>query len=160
MTNHHALLQFDSLPTTAINAFQLFQLKISLIHSFNPSELSFTAHLKDSSELFPNSYQLLNPNQIDSTQDTLLLLATPNGKFSVPSIYPQHKINTIVLYHLNLNINVEQIQYSKAPYNNWRPVETYFGNIHFPDQQSLLHSLPSLKNPPPPLPYPHPPLVR
>ena len=41
MTSNHDLLQFESTPETLIPAFQLFQLKIDLIHAFNPSELYF-----------------------------------------------------------------------------------------------------------------------
>ena len=36
MTSHHELVMFDSPPQTQISAFQLFQLKIELIHSFQP----------------------------------------------------------------------------------------------------------------------------
>ena len=36
MTTQHEIIQFDSTPETVISAFQLCQLKIELIHAFNP----------------------------------------------------------------------------------------------------------------------------
>ena len=38
------------------------------------------------------------------------------------------------------------MQYSTSPYRTWKPVEAQTGNIFGPDQQSLLHSLPSVQN--------------
>ena len=97
MTSHHDLIMFDSQPQTQISAFQLFQLKIELIHSFKPSEIYFNAYLKDS-KLFPNCYHLLNQFQTDDCEDTLLPLSTQNGKFPIPSIYPQHQTKPIILH--------------------------------------------------------------
>ena len=85
MTTHHEIIQFDSAPETAISAFQLFQLKIDLVHAFNPSEIYFTAYLQNANELFPDCYQLLHQSEHVDCRDTLLPLATQNGKFPVPS---------------------------------------------------------------------------
>jgi hypothetical protein len=144
MTSHHELVMFDSPPQTQISAFQLFQLKIELIHSFQPSEIYFSAYLK-----FPDSFHLLNPYQTDDSSGTLLPLCTQNEKYPIPSIYPQHQSDPIILNQLSLNLNMEQLQYSQSPYSVWKQVESQAGNIYFPDHQSLLHSLPSVQNPPP-----------
>jgi hypothetical protein len=46
---------------------------------------------------------------------------------------------------------------SLSPYTDWKQVELSAGNIHFPNTQSLLHSLPSVQKPPPSFPnYKHP----
>ena len=143
MTSHHDLLMFDSSPQTQISAFQLFQLKINLIHSFNPSEIYFTAYLKDADQ-FPNSFNLINQFQADDCVNTLLPLSTKNGKLQIPSIYPPHHTKLIILHQLSLNLIFEKLQYSQSPYTVWKQVEVSAGNIHFPDTQSLLHSLPSV----------------
>ena len=117
MTTHHEIIQFDSTPETVISAFQLFQLKIDLIHAFNPSEIYFMAYLQNTNGIFPECYQLLHQFQNEDCTDTLLPLSTPNGRFPVPSIYPQHQTKPIVLYQLSLNLNMEQMQYSTSPYS-------------------------------------------
>ena len=60
MTTHHEIVKFDTTPETVISAFQLFQLKIELIHAFNPSsEVYFSAYFQNPNDLFPECYQLL-----------------------------------------------------------------------------------------------------
>ena len=150
MSTHHEMIQFDVTPELVIPAFQLFQLHIELIHSFSPvSEVYFSAYLDNNSDLFPECYQLLHSLQPDDSHNTLLPLSTSNGRFAIPSIYPQHQTKPLVLYSLSLNITIEQMQNSTSPYRIWKPVESNQGNIFFPDQQSLLHSLPSIQHPPP-----------
>ena len=63
MQINHTLLQFQSPPETKISAFQLFPLKIQLIHSFQPSQLFFQAALANQEALFPQSITLLHPDQ-------------------------------------------------------------------------------------------------
>ena len=58
LNSDHILLQFESSPESNINAYELFPLQVMLWHTFAPSELFFTAKLTNS-ELFPNSYNLL-----------------------------------------------------------------------------------------------------
>ena len=78
MTTHHEIVQFDTTSETVISAFQLFQLKIELIHDFNPSsEVYFSAYLQNANDLFPECYQLLHNLQNEDSLSTLLLLSTP-----------------------------------------------------------------------------------
>ena len=82
MSTHHEILQFKSTPETLIPAFQLFQLKINLTHSFNPPELYFSASLQNAKDFSPNCYQLINPFQPeDSSFDA-------NGQASSPIHLP------------------------------------------------------------------------
>ena len=108
MSTHHEMIQFDATPDLMIPAFQLFQLHIELTHSFSP--MFFTAYLDNSSHLFPHCYQLLHSLQPVDAHNTLLPLSTSNGRFAIPSIYPEHEIKPLVLYTLTLNITIEQMQ--------------------------------------------------
>ena len=61
MSTHHEILEFETAQETNISAFQLFQLKVQLIHDFTPSsEVYFSACLQHSNDLFPEPYQLLH----------------------------------------------------------------------------------------------------
>ena len=92
---------------------------------------------------------MIHPYQPNDCPGTMLPLATPNGKLKIKSIFEQHQLQQIFLYNLSLNCNIENMQYSIAPYTNWKPVEARNGFLYFPDTQSILHNLPNLQNPPP-----------
>ena len=132
-----------------VSSDQLFQLKIDLIHDFDPPELYFSLKLKNSEIFFPDCYKMIHPYQPNDCPGTMLPLATTNGKLKIKSIFEKHQLQQIYLYDLSLNCNIENMQYSSSPYTLWKPVEARNGFLYFPDTQSILHNLPNLQNPPP-----------
>ena len=146
LNTNHSLIQFESTAESFINAYEIFTLQVNLCHSFSPSELFFTAKLLNV-EQFPQSYALTNSQQTtDPNQATMLSLNTPTGKLPVTSHYPIHQQKTKVIDSLTLNIHLEQLQYSMAPYNDWHQVETSGGHLYFPSEPGILHSFPPLQN--------------
>ena len=157
MQIHHSLIQFESVPLTRISAYQLFPINVQIIHSFNPSQVSFLAKLDNQENLFPQSFQLLNPKQIAGSS-TLLSLDTDTGTLMIPSHYPPHQTENIQIFSLSISACLESLQFSEAPFDTWRPVEASFGRLHFPSNMSILAALPPvqypnpLSQPPPALP--------
>ena len=146
MTSDHCLLQFESTQTSLIPAYELFLLDVQFWHTFQPSQLCFTAKMSNSN-LFPNAYGLLHESQTDLTQDTLLALNTPSGTYPVASHLPPHQIKPILVYQLSLNIHLEQLQYSLSPYNEWFQIETEGGHLNFPTEPTVNFSqLPPIQN--------------
>ena len=99
MSSDHYLLPFESTQTSMIQAYELFLLDVQFWHTFQPSQLSFTAKMSNA-DLFPNAYGLLHDSQTDPTQDTLLALNTPPGYYPVPSHLPPHHIKPILVHQL------------------------------------------------------------
>ena len=157
MQIYHSLLQFQSTPLTKIPAYQLFPIKVQLIHSFNPSQVYFLANLDNQETLFPQSFELLNPKQTSGSK-TLLALNTDSGTLLIPSHHPPHQQENIEIFSLSLSACLESFQFSEAPFTVWKPVEASFGRLHFPSNMSILAALPPvqyanhLSHPPPALP--------
>ena len=157
MNIHHSLIQFQSVPLTRISAYQLFPINVRIIHSFNPSQISFLAQFENQENLFPQSFQLLHPKQT-SGSSTLLALDTETGTMIVPSHHPPHQTEDIEVFSLSISACLESLQFSEAPFDTWRPVEASFGRLHFPSNMSILAALPPvqypnpLSQPPPALP--------
>jgi hypothetical protein len=146
LNSDHSLIQFQSTPESCVNAYEIFPLEVNLWHAFSPSQLFFTAKLSNI-EQFPNSYTLLHAQQTaDLNQNTMLALNTPTGTLPIPSHYPKHQQKTIMIYSLTLNLHLEQLQYSMAPYHKWHQVETAGGHLYFPSEPGILHSFPPLQN--------------
>ena len=146
LNTNHSLIQFESSAESTINAYEIFTLQVNLCHAFNPSELFFTAKFLNVDQ-FSQSYALTNSQQIiDPDQSTMLSLNTPTGKLQVASHYPVHQQKMKIINSLTLNIHLEQLQYSMAPYNIWQQVETSGGHLYFPSQPGILHSFPPLQN--------------
>ena len=146
LNSNHSLIQFESSAESFVNAYEIFNLQVNLCHSFSPSELFFTAKLLNI-EQFPHPYALTNSQQTaDPNHATMLSLNTPTGTLPVISHYPKHQQKTIVIYSLTLNLHLEQLQYSMAPYNKWHQVETAGGHLYFPSEPGILHSFPPLQN--------------
>ena len=154
MQIHHSLIQFQSTPLTRIPAYQLFPINVQLIHSFNPSQVYFLAKLDNQENLFPQSFELLNPKQ-SSGSKTLLSLDTNSGTLLIPSHYPPHQQEDIEIFSLSISACLESFQFSEAPFTAWKPVEASFGRLHFPSNMSILAALPPvqyanpLSHPPP-----------
>ena len=146
----HSLIQFESSPYTKINAYQLFPLTIKMVHSFNPSEVYFSATLENHKTLFPGSFKLLHPLQQDTHSPTMLAMNTPTGTLRLPSHYPRHQKDSITLHSVSLTICLESLQFSESPFMQWKSVETYNGSLHFPNTQSILAALPVVQHHPPP----------
>jgi hypothetical protein len=146
LNSDHSLIQFESSPESCVNAYEIFSLEVNLCHAFSPSQLFFTAKLSNI-EQFPNSYTLLHSQQTaDPNHNTMLALNTPTGTLPILSHYPKHQQKTIVIYSLTLNLHLEQLQYSMAPYHKWHQVETAGGHLYFPSEPGILHSFPPLQN--------------
>ena len=145
LNSDHSLIQFQSPPESCVNAYELFPLEVKLWHAFSPSQLFFTAKLSNI-EQFPNSYTLLHAQQTDLNQNTMLALNTPTGTLNIPSHYPKHQQKAILIHNLTLNLHLEQLQYSMAPYHVWHQVETAGGHLYFPSEPGILHSFPPLQN--------------
>ena len=142
LNTNHSLIQFESSAESSINAYEIFTLQVNLCHAFNPSELFFMAKFLNVDQ-FSQSYALTNSQQIiDPDQSTMLSLNTPTGKLQVASHYPVHQQKMKIINSLTLNIHLEQLQYSMAPYNIWQQVETSGGHLYFPSQPGILHSFP------------------
>ena len=156
MQIYHSLLQFESTPNTKISAYQLFPIQIKLIHGFHPSELYFLASFSNQETLFPDSFQLLHPLQTVGTQ-TLLALNTTTGTLPVPSHLPIHQKDDIEVFNLTLSTCFESLQFSEPPFKIWKSVESYFGNLNFPTNMSILAGLPPVQHAHPPPSIPHPP---
>ena len=146
----HSLIQFESSPYTKINAYQVFPLTINMVHSFNPSEVYFSATLENHKTLFPGSFKLLHPLQQDNHAPTMIAMNTPTGTFRLPSHYPRHQKENITLHSVNLTICLESLQFAESPFIQWKPVETHNGSLHFPNTQSILAALPVVQHHPPP----------
>ena len=146
MTSDHRLLQFESTQTSLIPAYDSFLLDVKFWHTFQPSQLCFTAKMSNLN-FFPNAYCLLHQSQTDVTPDTLLALDTSTGTHLVPSHLPPHEVKPLLIYQLSLNIHLEQLQYSLAPYNDWHQIETEAGHLNFPTTPSVNFSqLPPIQN--------------
>ena len=121
-----------------------------MIHSFNPSEVYFSATLENHKTLFPGSFKLLHPLQQDNHAPTMIAMNTPTGTFRLPSHYPRHQKENITLHSVNLTICLESLQFAESPFIQWKPVETHNGSLHFPNTQSILAALPVVQHHPPP----------
>ena len=150
MTTDHRLIQFKAKNEMDVSAYQLFRLHVKIIHSFLPdSRIYFIGCLDNSTRMFEDSYQVDHSLQPDDYGDTILPLNMADGTFPLPSIYSETEIKPLVLYSFTLNLSIEQMSYSLPPYQIWWPIEARGGNMFFPPDQSILHSLPSLQHPPP-----------
>ena len=146
MLSDHRLLQFDSTASSLIPAYDSFLLNVKFWHMFQPSRLLFTAKLSNLN-FFQNSYCLLHQAQTDAIPDTLLSLDTETGTHLVPSHLLPHEVKPLLISQLSLNIHLEQLQYSLAPYDNWHQIESTAGHLHFPLTPSVDFSqLPPIQN--------------
>ena len=136
MLSDHRLLQFESTVTTLIPAYDNFLLDVNFWHMFNPSRLLFTAKFSNVN-FFTNPYCLLHQLQSEEIPDTLLSLDTPTGTHLIPTHLPLHETKPLLISQLSLNIHLEQLQYSLAPYDIWHQVESTAGHLHFPSTPSV-----------------------
>ena len=150
MKQDHPLLQFAHKDVTRVPAYQLFTINIKMVHSFVPtSRVYFVCALKNAETMFQNCCSLITSLQPEDSKETLLPLATQDGSFPIPSIYPNHKVKPIILFTFALDISLEQMLYALVPYSSWRPVTAKEGKLSFPLEQSIIHTLPSLQHTPP-----------
>ena len=146
MLSDHRLLQFESTATSLTPAYDSFLLDVKFWHMFQPSRLLFTAKFSNLN-FFPNAYCLLHQAQTDEIPNTLLSLDTASGTHLVPSHLLPHEIKPLLISQLSLNIHLEQLQYSLAPYDHWHQVESTAGHLHFPTTPSVDFSqLPPIQN--------------
>ena len=137
----------DSPQSSMIQAYESFLLDVQFWHTFQPStQLSLTAKMANA-DLFPNAYNLLHDSQSDNTQNTLLAFNTPTGSYPIPSHLPAPNTNPIMIHQLSLNLHLQQLQYSYAPYTAWFQIETEAGHLHFPSTPTVNFSqLPPIQN--------------
>ena len=136
MTKDHCLIQFVASQDLKIEAYQLFQLHVTMTQSFSPySRIYFTGYLDKCTKMFPDCYQLNHNLQPHESDDIILPLNTLDGTFPIPTIYSSTYIKHIELFQFTLNLTIEQMAYSTAPYQVWKPIEARRGNMCFPSDQ-------------------------
>ena len=159
MLPSHNILEFCHHEQTNIPAFDHFTLEIKLMQQNIPPCLYFTATFVDAPKFFPGS-TYMNGLYNRGLPSTWLKLDTSTGYLPIPPTKNLTTENDQILATFKISLLLENLSFSTAPFQEYSPVNTKKGNLHFPvisnshipqTQTQLSHHHNAFKFPPPPI---------